>query len=281
MNKTRLSGVRHTMLKFSNKPVLVAGGCSFTDPNFKSMYHPEMDTSFAKWPDLVAKELNLKVVNTGASGSGNKIIADRVMDAVIENKNVELVMVLWSGFDRFSMYTHKFCPFSVMHNICFSDPVKPKSKVTQLFYKKAVEEWFNLEHNMRENLRIIYTLQEFLEHRSIKYIFAQGVDPYMFDGMSQLQENGFLKNTTFARRNKARLLSIVDDIYFDMIKEPHFYGWPGLEEAGGTNFTQWIRHKENKEDYHVSRVDKHPNALGHKDISEKFLQTYRRVYEKA
>jgi len=267
------------MLKYFNKPVLVAGGCSFTDPNFKSMYHPEMDVSFPKWPDLVGKELYYKVINTGVSGAGNKLIANRVMDAIIANKNVKLVMVLWSGFDRFSIYTNRWCPFAVMHNICYKDLVKPKSEVTQLFYKKAVEEWFDLDENIRDNLRIIYSLQHFLEQRSIKYIFAQGVDPYMFDGMSQLYENGFLKNNLFDKRNRVKLLHIMDDPYFSLINDKHFYGWPGLEEVGGTNFTQWIRQRENREDYHISRVDKHPNALGHKDLSEKFIQTYRDVYE--
>lgn len=268
------------MLKFSNKPVLVAGGCSFTDPNFRSLYHPEMDTSFTKWPDIMGKELNYKVVNTGMSGSGNKLIADKVMDAVVANKNVELVMVLWSGWDRFSVYRHRSCPFAVMHNICYGDPVKPNSEVTQQFYRKAVDEWFNLEQSICDNLRTIYVLQEFLETRNIKYIFAQGVDPYTFDSMSHLYENGFLKNCTFAKKNKARLLSVVDNPYYDKINESNFYGWPGIEEAGGTNYTQWIRRKENFQDYYVSRVDKHPNALGHIEIADKMLQTYRKIYEK-
>lgn len=282
MNKTQSSGVRDIMLKYFDKPVLVAGGCSFTDPKFRSVYHPEMDVSFAKWPELVGKQLGYKVINTGTSGAGNKLIADRVMDAVLTNKNVKIVMVLWSGFDRFSVYNKINCPFPVIRHIFYEEPgAHDNSKqFLQTFYKKAIDDWFSLEENIRYNLRIIYQLQEFLKNKSIKYIFAQGTDPYSMGGMFELYDLQFFRNPIFNKRNRFKIVSMMDDMYFDLIDESHFYGWPGLEELGGTNFSKYIRQKDNYDDYHLSRVDRHPNALGHQNLSEMFLKTYGDVYEK-
>ena len=36
---------------------LLAVGCSLTDKNFTSMFHPELDCSWPKWPEVVGKKL--------------------------------------------------------------------------------------------------------------------------------------------------------------------------------------------------------------------------------
>mgnify|MGYP007000298305 len=54
------------------KKILLASGCSFTDKNWISDFHPEIDTSFPKWPELLAKKLDMECINLGKSGSGNE-----------------------------------------------------------------------------------------------------------------------------------------------------------------------------------------------------------------
>ena len=51
------------MLKFSKKPTMLAAGCSFTDPAFSSLFHPDWDFSYDKWPDHVAQHLKVKHEN--------------------------------------------------------------------------------------------------------------------------------------------------------------------------------------------------------------------------
>ena len=41
------------------KKILIASGCSYTDNQFRSASHPEMDTSWPKWPEIVAEELDM------------------------------------------------------------------------------------------------------------------------------------------------------------------------------------------------------------------------------
>ena len=56
------------------KKILLVSGCSFTDKNFYSGVHPEMDTSYPKWPELLAKKLDMDCINLGQNGAGNEYI---------------------------------------------------------------------------------------------------------------------------------------------------------------------------------------------------------------
>ena len=56
------------------KKVLLVGGCSFTANNFETLVHPEMDTSWQMWPQLLAKKLDMQLVNVAISGAGNEQI---------------------------------------------------------------------------------------------------------------------------------------------------------------------------------------------------------------
>jgi len=41
------------------KKILLVSGDSFSDKNFSTMIHPELDTSWPKWPELLADKLNM------------------------------------------------------------------------------------------------------------------------------------------------------------------------------------------------------------------------------
>ena len=58
---------------------LLASGCSWTDARYKSMILPNYDCSFAKWPELLGKKLNIpKVINVGESGASNDFIFNKL-----------------------------------------------------------------------------------------------------------------------------------------------------------------------------------------------------------
>ena len=40
------------------RKVLIASGCSFTNENFRSDFHHDMDCSWPKWPELLAEKIN-------------------------------------------------------------------------------------------------------------------------------------------------------------------------------------------------------------------------------
>ena len=48
--------------------LLICSGDSFTDPHYRSISHPEIDTSWPKWPEVLAKKLDMRLINLGRSG---------------------------------------------------------------------------------------------------------------------------------------------------------------------------------------------------------------------
>tara|TARA_B000000477_G_scaffold52745_1_gene44341 strand:- start:2101 stop:3069 length:969 start_codon:yes stop_codon:yes gene_type:complete len=84
--------------------LLICSGDSFTDPGFRSASHPEMDTSWPKWPEIMAKELGMKCINLGRSGSGNEYIYSSIQDVVLkleDKSQIGLIVAGWSqGFRR-------------------------------------------------------------------------------------------------------------------------------------------------------------------------------------
>ena len=79
--------------------LLICSGDSFTDPHYRSISHPEIDTSWPKWPEVLAKKLDMRLINLGRSGSGNEYIYSSIQDTIesIEDKSqIGLVIAGWS-----------------------------------------------------------------------------------------------------------------------------------------------------------------------------------------
>ncbi len=64
------------------KKLLIVSGDSFTDKAFQTMIHPEIDCSWPKWPELLAKKLDMEYVNVAKSGAGNDYIYDSLVDVL-------------------------------------------------------------------------------------------------------------------------------------------------------------------------------------------------------
>src|SRR6056300_1689822 len=50
------------------KKILLVSGDSFSDKNFQTFIHPELDTSWPKWPELLAKKLDMECINKDRIG---------------------------------------------------------------------------------------------------------------------------------------------------------------------------------------------------------------------
>ena len=50
-------------MKTKSKKILLVSGCSWSDNNFNSIFHPSLDCSWTKWPELLAKKLDMICVN--------------------------------------------------------------------------------------------------------------------------------------------------------------------------------------------------------------------------
>ena len=68
------------------KKILIASGCSFTEKNFISTFHPEMDCTWDKWPELLAQKLNMDCINLGSRGAGNEYIYNSIVQRLLKIK---------------------------------------------------------------------------------------------------------------------------------------------------------------------------------------------------
>ena len=66
------------------KKYLIASGCSWGDPNFISLEHPDMDCDWSKWPELLADKLDMQVINLCKSGQGQEYIYSSLIEKVLE-----------------------------------------------------------------------------------------------------------------------------------------------------------------------------------------------------
>ena len=81
---------------------LIVSGCSYTAKEFLSSAYPDLDTSWPKWPELLGKKLNMKVVNLAQDGAGNRFILQTLLDKIerTSKDKIGLVMAAWSQANR-------------------------------------------------------------------------------------------------------------------------------------------------------------------------------------
>ena len=95
------------------KKILIASGCSYTDNQFRSASHPEMDTSWPKWPEIVAKELDMICINLGRSGSGNEYIYSSLHDIILRVKDKSKIGLVIAGWSQ--CFRHDFQMGKMLH----------------------------------------------------------------------------------------------------------------------------------------------------------------------
>ena len=91
----------------SDRQVLVCIGDSWTDKNFKSSVYKDANTDWPKWPEHLAKHLDMEVLNLGNSGSGNQQIFNKAVDVINYGDNIGGVVCMWSEPDRIDFEIHK------------------------------------------------------------------------------------------------------------------------------------------------------------------------------
>ena len=248
------------MLKSSRKK-LIAIGCSFTEHYLTSDQSPNLNFDFPRWPEHLSDMLDMECVNLGKSGAGNDYILAKTVDATLKEKNIGLVVLMWSEWQRVGFQ-------------CFPDwdrwfhitPHKPYHMVDQ---EKFFKEKQNTFHATRNTMRTFIHAEKILS--DIPYMFLQGT------------ENVFWRKSWHINHDRRSYLSeILKSPYLDYIENnisDKFIGWPIMSEIGGYCINDIL----NKEDpsqskFRISRIDSHPNAAGHKFIAEFLYEQYKEIY---
>jgi len=234
---------------------LIASGDSWTDPNFISDIHPEMKFDFPKWPELLAKKLNMKVINLGRSGQGNEYIHARIVDRIasLYPEQIGMVIAAWSKSERRDW--SEIAANGV--NWC----------ANQTWTASRYDTKGDIPYFIARSYRYYYSLQQICKSLDIPYRQVQMISLFEhFCREIQIEDGHPMMHL---RRNKEQniLRSIQDSPYFSRIDDRYFMGWPGTEKLGGYA-VQDITNPRREVHKMVSHRDHHPNELGHKLIAD-------------
>jgi hypothetical protein len=232
------------------KKILLVSGCSYTDPNFYSIFHPDMDCNWPMWPELLAEKLNMQCVNLATSGAGNEYIYSTLLDYITQNdtSNIGLVMAAWSQNQRKDFQ---------------KDDKWTNIRVDQ---NGDVYSW------MKKSLRYYLSFKLVCEQYNIKYKSFQMINSYkdvlegLRPGEISITNGTYDKDFRFkfvddVKLSETKLLKIISS-YENLLSE-NFIGWPLDKKLGGFNMNQFLNDNEK-----ISELDKHPNESGQKKIME-------------
>jgi len=244
---------------------LICSGDSFTDGNYRSQQHPEMDTSWPKWPELLGEKLNMKVINAGGSGQGNEYIYSTIQDVIesIEDKSqIGLIIAAWSECARNDFQTGR-------------------GKLSEQRYgwtSESIDRTGNILGWVKRSLRIFKNLEYMCQYYHIPYIQFQMI-PLFVDYLKYHSSSKFPGTRTFQHDPYTEyydliLKKIIE--YEKIVDISKFIGWPGVEELGGFAFKYELLgdaslsciEDQYKFGFTISKQDGHPNAAGQVKIAE-------------
>ena len=226
---------------------LLAVGCSYTS---------DRPWPFPTWPKLLAEKFNMECINLGCPGRGNEYIYSRTLDTLVTEKNLGLVVVMWSEFERLD-----FCKNGKWKTLHFKvGPVERNNRpwANKLMNTLTEKKYDDIVYQTERSIRLFYSLQQIMklsEYNNIPFYQLMGSFPC-------------------ARAEKYIVAeAIIKSPYLNKIDERLFLGWPMFNELGGWNIDTWLDKvdsgkRDQDSDLRISKTDSHPNKKGHEKIAE-------------
>ncbi len=226
---------------------LVAVGCSYTANSY----------NFPVWPEVLSEKLNLYCYNLGNCGSGNEYIFSRSLDALHTIKNIGMLVVMWSEFQRTDWFTENF-KWQCIHFKCGNVLRNREKWKNDMMETLKLEGYDNKIFQIDRSLRFMYSLQTVAESLKIPFVHLVGCDPCLIEDQPLAAQR------------------IIDSPYLHKI---NMLGWPILDNIGGWTIDTWLdkndgtpRYPRTKSKLRISEDDCHPNKEGHERIANKLYK---------
>lgn len=286
------------------KKKLIVSGDSVSDLEFRSSAHPEMDTSWPKWPEYVAKHLDMELVCLARGGQGNTFVYSTLLDKITTTPKEEIGLVIagWSQAHRRDWQSFK----GNLSN-------HPMDSISGQFYQK--HSWMsnindmrdhknNIESHTKKSLREMHSFQILCERYDLPYLqfqtghlFEDWWNDKQFhfqndkDAIDSLKTNRVIlevsrhfktnrNKVTKVKKSIRRCLDIILS-YENIIDTNRFIGWPLSYNIGGFDLENKIigdSYKQKaKRGLYISEKDYHPNRLGQKAIGEFIIEFYENL----
>lgn len=290
------------------KKLLIAGGCSYTDPNYitNDKNLPQVRGAWKMWPEYMGNALDLNVINTGASGSSNETIFHNVLEKIYLYKDrVDAVAVMWTGMDRRRiMCGYDINPLSETNINMGKDPAyendsNPFYWLERLGMKNMSYNFFTsqdfwrvrtsfIKYSIEDSLRTYNALADICKAHNIKFVFINALFPFDYFYLDKFEKAGLFQcpeGESVTTQERQVLKDCMNNIWFSNIEKNHknnFIGWPLFPNLGGSYFDEMRLRGYNGfksgDLYNVSDIDMHPNAEAQEIISKVIIEKYRKIY---
>jgi hypothetical protein len=236
---------------------VLAAGCSHTDKNFRSVWYPDLDTSWKKWPEVFSDKLGAECTNVGRSGYGNNRIFKSCMLELAKNK-YDIVVILWSDSTRIDIYdSYTFFP-------CTNPNSRPpnnssaKNNLMDEWIREGVDhKYYDLVAGIKMTIDNMFIIQEYCKAQGIKLI------QMMYSGDFAPQD----KTTKY----HMSLMTMEYDLRKQLDKSCWGYPFNKINAKS-------IVYDELGADYSISVLDKHFSEQGHWILGNYFYETYNKLY---
>src|SRR5210317_10580 len=234
------------------KKILLVSGCSNTDKDFYSELHPELDTSWPKWPELLAKKLDMDCVKLGKSGAGNEYIYRSLLNYITRNdtSNIGLVIPAWTQCNRKDYQESNLGRWTNVRVDANGDVFS--------WIKRSLDSFLSFQI-LCEKYNLPY-MQLHMLHLYIDWLGGlkpRDSDPLYIKGFRHVYPGD-------VKKDKKKIIKIIDN-YEDRINIKKFIGWPLSSEYGGFCLQKDLITLSNKTQ--ISNLDSHPNKLGQEKLA--------------
>jgi len=221
---------------------------------------PDFDHNFPRWPQHLADKLDMECVNLGAAGQGNEYILSKLIDTVLTEKNIGLVVLMWSEWIRQDFQ-------DPANGWYFFHPHKDKSRKERypidLKSRNSILQYNDPYNLTMKSLRYFLMSQMLL--KDIPYLMIQGTSP--------------LQNMNEKTAFKLVIAAMVESKIFNEINPDQFIGWPILKQIGGYTVGDILNKIDpEQKELRISKDDTHPNAEGHKIMAQEIYNAYEKIY---
>ena len=264
------------------KKILLVSGCSFTDPNMRSVPHPDLDTSWPKWPELVAKELDMDCVNLADSGAGNEKIYSSISDYLTQPSSKVKLKLNFERLDYRGKKYEYFLPDDIKTDIGLVVAAWSEGHRRDWSQKRYVtreekrDQWTNINFDdkgdlyywLLKSVRYQYAYQNLCKQLKLPYVQFQMISLWRAYVHFKIDELG--KDRQHWETEMKECLAATG---YNELVNTNFLGWPG-DVINDTYWNQksWTLSDCLKQQDKISDKDVHPNKQGHEKLAEEFLK---------
>ena len=248
--------------------MIIVSGCSWSDSNFWTPLHPEMDCSWPKWFDYI--NTSQQVLSVGQSGNSNSTIIDKAMEHLLFNPKVTNIVLALSDWSRFPVIDQEIHPDLHWWARAAAQNRKTATEV-------QLAQYDTMQGHVVENSKVVNVLKlkprKFMPHvvndillkfKTLKELCkAKGVNLYTFQMI--LPVNSWFTESTLNAVIKNKIFQEMD-----ANKDPNVLNFPFFQELGGSCMQTYLHDRDDYESLIISELDYHPNEKGQKLIGDWF-----------